>query len=381
MSDYSLQLARYLKQSDEELVLFAGHRGSPLVEKLEREKIRFEVIPLLPSGPSAFLKSWARLGQILKALGDGELCVWTFEGREHTLCALHRRANPALWKNKTLVRVRGQAARLRGNSFDKWLYTRATDRIVFASAKLAREAPFYFAATQARVQLYCAGDLDHKPVAEKMTTLPFFQGVPDIDFSHPTFLVVGRYDPVKGHGQLLHAFARAGLSHAAQPVQLIFVGESQNIRASALFENAKQLLGKGLANGTRYFGESQSGDRRVYIFDERVPNVERLMASAHFGVIPSLGSEVICRVAVEFLHNATPLISSLAGALPEVLVGTPSRLFASDSEPQLVDALEWAIEVARDDARHENFRDVCRRIGVERYSLSRFSDVVAWAQS
>ena len=52
----------------------------------------------------------------------------------------------------------------------------------------------------------------------------------------------------------------------------------------------------------------------------RVKNLSEILNQAHLGVIPSQGSEVICRVAQEFLVCGLPIFVSGVGSLEECLV-------------------------------------------------------------
>lgn len=381
VSDYSLQLTRFLQLTQPNSVVFSGHSTSPLKEKVAAIGVPFLVLPLLPASVFSFFRSWFCLTQLLTHSVSKNAVVWTFEGREHSLCALHRFVHRKLWQEKTLVRIRGQAQILKSSATTKWIYSRATDKIVFAASAIARAVPIYFPASRAKVQLYCRSD-------EKTVTLTSFQkyeflkDVPPIDFQNTVFLVVGRYDPVKGHTKLIDALSAARFeSDAGKPVQFVFVGESQNVNAKDLFDYAKQKLGQGVSQGRRYYASNAAQTVRLYIFDERVTEVPDFMANSHFGIIPSLGSEVICRVAVEFLQRGTPVIASQAGALQEVLAGTPGRIFSLEKSDDLVSALVWANEVASDSSRHEKFRVSSREIGVSRFDLSQFSGLVAWVQS
>ena len=57
----------------------------------------------------------------------------------------------------------------------------------------------------------------------------------------------------------------------------------------------------------------------ITIITGKVDDITGIMNASDLGVISSLGSEAICRVAMEFMACGVPLISSNAGVLPEML--------------------------------------------------------------
>jgi glycosyltransferase involved in cell wall biosynthesis len=119
-------------------------------------------------------------------------------------------------------------------------------------------------------------------------------------------LVLGRFDPVKGHGELMRIWAQVlrGWSMGPKPL-LHIVGEPANLSVQDL---AAAAASAGLILG-----------RDVRITAERVADVSSLLSGATIGIVPSLGSELICRVAEEFLLCGTPVIVSGVGSLNEVL--------------------------------------------------------------
>lgn len=123
----------------------------------------------------------------------------------------------------------------------------------------------------------------------------------------PEIVIFGRFDPVKGHREFMQVFARAlSLLPAGLPRPLLhIVGEAANLRCADLLDAART---SGLGEG-----------RDVRVTEERIANVPDLMSKATLGVVSSLGSEVICRVAEEFLLCGTPVLVSGAGSLKEVL--------------------------------------------------------------
>jgi glycosyltransferase involved in cell wall biosynthesis len=122
----------------------------------------------------------------------------------------------------------------------------------------------------------------------------------------PRMMIFGRFDPVKGHKEFMQIF-RGMLdiwpNNAPLP-QLVIAGDPANVSAEDLRLAANSF---GLA------GEL------VDIKTGRFPDVAEMMSSVTTGVVSSLGSEHICRVAEEFLLCGTAVVVSGAGSLDDVL--------------------------------------------------------------
>ena len=124
----------------------------------------------------------------------------------------------------------------------------------------------------------------------------------------PELLIFGRLDPVKGHREFLRTFKEIleiSVRETHPRPKLRIVGLPANISAKHITEEAKLL---GLLPDD------------IDVFCERISNVSELMSKVSLGVVSSLGSEAICRVAEEFLLCGTPVVSTGAGSLPEVFM-------------------------------------------------------------
>ena len=122
----------------------------------------------------------------------------------------------------------------------------------------------------------------------------------------PRMMIFGRFDPVKGHKEFMQIF-RAILDiwpKNAQIPQLVVAGEPANISAAELRAEAKRI---GLTEDL------------LVIKTGRFSDVAEMMSSVSVGVVSSLGSEQICRVAEEFLLCGTAVAISGAGSLDDVL--------------------------------------------------------------
>jgi glycosyltransferase involved in cell wall biosynthesis len=91
------------------------------------------------------------------------------------------------------------------------------------------------------------------------------------------------------------------------------------------------------------------------------------MSGAVLGVVPSLGSEIICRVAEEFLLCGTPVAVSAAGSLPEIIFPGAGFCFGAKSEVDTVQAfIEW-IRTSLGESEEDKFARAAA--AVQRFSL------------
>lgn len=410
VSEYALQFAMALRD-DGRQPLCLSHPGSPLFPKYEKAHLRASELPLL-GGVWGFVRSWTKLTKILRAergvprqpnpRSNGAAgvvdnfvdnsathgVIWTFEGREHTLCALHRLIHRRTWEHWRLVRVRGQAAVVRNTWFNRWVYTRGADALVAAADVVRSRIPFAALLPALSVFPFCSrfseASLQSLHNVDRKTPIPFLQNTPSIDPSLPLFLVVGRFDPVKGHESLLRAFGdmASRLPSNSPPVQLVFVGRSENVHAHSLISYAAQhWKGDVVSHGSRSFVKGVNGRAYLFLFDERLPNILELMSKAHFGVIPSLASEVICRVAVEFMQSGTPLVSSTAGALAEIIPEDVGVFFSPGDEEDCRRALSEALSYAQAPGVLAQFRRDALAAGVERYASWQYLSLVRELES
>lgn len=384
VTDYSLQLAQYVSTKNTGKVLYCAPADSIALKKAAQFSLPTNAIPLFPFSLTRFVGTWQALGELVKAHQPS--VVWVFEGREHTLCALHRWMNKKLWSSTRLVRVRGQAKTVKSSVLNRWIYRSGVSGVAFVADVVQQRTLFALPQSMKLIHHYCTAKLAQPMLA---LSAPAQQLVISrthaLDFSHPTLTVVGRFDPVKGHKETIEAIAHANFTpwlKSTQWIQFVFVGESQNVSARSLVEFARETLGAPVVALTqsRWLVENPEKRIRLLIVDERVPEIALWMRQSSFGLIPSLGSEVICRVAVEFLQQGTPLVSSNAGALPEVLPTHCALVYENGQTAHLAMALEKALILFNQPdvlpAMRENALKHGRRFGPDGWN-----ELVSWARS
>lgn len=151
------------------------------------------------------------------------------------------------------------------------------------------------------------------------------------DLPAPELLLFGRFDPVKGHEKFIKIFSMMldlWQSHESknQPEpKLHIAGKPANISKSQMEEFARQC---GLSVG-----------RQVKITTGQIQEISKVMSSACIGVVSSVGSEEICRVAQEFLLCGTPVFVSGVGALNEVLFTDAGLSYEKRSDFEVAELL------------------------------------------
>ena len=137
-------------------------------------------------------------------------------------------------------------------------------------------------------------------------------------------VLLGRFDPVKGHEKFF-SITRKMIEGwpAEKPKPLLhIVGKPANISRAEIEAMGERA---GLEAGVDF-----------KITTEWIEDLAELMSRATLGVIPSLGSEVICRVGEEFLLCGTPILVSGVGSSGEILFEGAGASFAGLSDGKIV---------------------------------------------
>jgi len=205
-----------------------------------------------------------------------------------------------------LVRTRGDQRPPKGNYPNKLLHGRVADAVITTSSGIAGAVRDILHVPESRVHTIFGGVDTRRfyPDAEGRAAMRAAWGI-----GPETRVVglVGRFDAVKGQRELIAAFA--ALMHNVAPgvpdTRLVLAG----FGTTALGE--EEVRGWVQAAGI--------ADR--VIFPGRCENVRALMNALDLGVVASLASETIARVALEIMACGVALVGTRVGVMPDLLQG------------------------------------------------------------
>ena len=141
--------------------------------------------------------------------------------------------------------------------------------------------------------------------------------------------IVGRIRPVKGQRILLKSFV--ALRKRFPDIVLLMLYRDTNETEAEWQGLLQDLVESNLLQS-------------VYLYGYR-EDVLEIMRHTDIGVVSSVDSEVICRVAVEFFSVGTPVVAFPTGALPEIIQdGFTGRIAKDKSAEALAEILEWMLE-------------------------------------
>jgi glycosyltransferase involved in cell wall biosynthesis len=169
---------------------------------------------------------------------------------------------------------------------------------------------------------------------------------------NPVVGVVGRLSPVKGHR---HFIESAELVLKRFPLAAFLIcGEDAQITSTDLKRIVEQ---KGIGKSFRFVG--------------RVRDIRDIIALLDVGVVSSVGSETICRVALEYMSMGKPVVGTNVNAIPEVVHHDVNGLVVEPGYAgRMADAL---IRLLEDESQRLNCGRNSRSLVLEEFTLDRFA--------
>lgn len=273
----------------------AGLYDSPVIKKAKELGVETLEAPFTSNNFFEFFKNLKKIHKLINQINaDALVC---HRGEMFWIIALDKFIFRRKYK---LIRVRGDVRPPKTDIFSRFTHNIACNHII-TSAEFIRK---YFIekvkTNKNHVDTIYGGvnrSVFYKDDEKRIKTRKKYNFT-DNDY---VVSVVGRFDPVKGHEIFLKACSTA-YKNGLKELKIILAGFPENIK---LHEINQMIEDNGLKD--------------ITIITGKVEDITEIMNATDLGVISSLGSEAICRVAMEFMACSVPVISSNAGVLPEML--------------------------------------------------------------
>lgn len=293
---YGLFLARLLRDAGHE-VRVLGLGGTESFAKAEEWGLAPEHLDLNSLNPLVLARSITRMNSLARSF------------RPH-IVNCHRGEGFALWGllKRTggfrLIRTRGDQRPSRASAVNTFLHTCVADAVIATSSCIAASLRNRLAVPAARIHTIYGG-VDTRAFYPDPSERSALREAWNLTPEQKAIGLVGRFDTVKGQKELISAFAAlaAMTDPAVSQARLVLAGFSTSSTSEESLRT--QVREAGL-------------EGRV-IWPGRCATPRALMNALDLGVVASLGSETIARVALEIMACGVPLIGTSVGVMPDLL--------------------------------------------------------------
>lgn len=318
---YALNLARGLSAQGIEVYLIANP-GSPAHQKAEL--LGFKVITgiLLDSrSPLTHIRNLVILLRLIDR--EGIELINSFKSNGSFLFTVIRRLRPHV----TYIKTRGVATPPKQHAINRYLYgEKSCDGLITVGSPVYRWMKGLLgASSRQQIETIYYGD---SPVAvseaESTEAMANDLQIPD---DRTVFALLGRTQRLKGHFVLLEALNLL----RSKAIHCLFLVKDLDEFPDVLDELRSTIKQYDLSEQVTILGFQES--------------LGPVLSRVDCGVIPSLSSEVNCRVCVEFFSAGIPVIAFPTGSLPDLVSHMKNGyLCAEKTASALSQALRWALE-------------------------------------
>ncbi len=342
---YAVALSYALKLRGHKVIVAGDPHSPPLLRAEELGLVTCRDVFLSHTSPWMIAYNVKRIADLVRAQGID--IINAHRGESHVVAALVGRL---LKGNIPLVRTRGDVRIPKGNALNRWLNDKLTDKIITTCDVLKQSYIDNLQIAGERVTSVPVG-IDHRFFSPRECGRGFIEKL-ELPEDALTVGIVGRLSPVKGHRYLLQA-AQLVLKECPRTV-FIICGEDAQIKSTELKRMTQEM---GLEGNFRFMG--------------RVPDVREIIASFDLGVVSSVGSETICRVALEYMSMGKPVVGTKVNAVPEVVQHGVNGLVVEPKDTrQMAAAL---IDLLEDKSKRLQFGQNSRNLVLERFTLDHFA--------
>ncbi|MCK4403644.1 MAG: glycosyltransferase family 4 protein [candidate division Zixibacteria bacterium] len=342
---YAVSLSYALKKRGHKVIVAGDPHSPPILKAKELKLLTYEDLFLSYTSPWMIAYNIKRMRELVEK--ERIDIINAHRGEGHLIAALAR----SFFKRKVpLIRTRGDVRTPKANLLNRYLNNKLTDKIITTCQILRGSYIKNLKIPEGKVINIGVG-IDHDFFSPRDSDRMWIEKL-SIPKGGLVVGILGRLSPVKGHKY----FIQSAEYVLRQIPHIIFVicGEDAQISAKELKETVKK---KKIEKNFRFVG--------------KVKDVREIISLFDVGVVSSVGSETICRVALEYMSMGKPVVVTGVNGIPEVVDDGINGLVV---EPKNAQKLAFAlIELLQDERKRKKFGAKSRSIVLEKFTLNVFA--------
>jgi glycosyltransferase involved in cell wall biosynthesis len=289
---YAVNLSSVLQRRGHDVVV-CGLPGTPPVLKAHDIGLETFEADINKSDP---IRGLAAMGAMDKLLMTFEPDLVICNRGEFYGYFAYKRVTKQKYK---LIRVRGDIRPPKAGKLNKFFHNRCTDAIITSGEFIKQQYRDIFDTPEIGLNVMYGG-VDTEVFKQSDEGRAKLRAEFGYEENNHVVGIVGRFDPIKGHENLIRAVAK--LYHEGDKnIRLLIAGFDAVSKTSDI---ETMLNEQGISHISNITGKRDD-----------IADIYNCMDVC---VVSSLGSEAICRVGMEAMACGTPLITSDTGVLPEI---------------------------------------------------------------
>ncbi|MCK4224046.1 MAG: glycosyltransferase family 4 protein [candidate division Zixibacteria bacterium] len=342
---YAVSLSCALKGRGHKVIVAGDPHSPPILKAKELGLLVYEDLFLSYTSPWMIVYNIKRMTDLVER--ERIDIINAHRGEGLLVAALAR----SFFKRKvSLVRTRGDVRTPKANILNRYLNKKLTDKIITTCQVLKASYTKNLKIPENKVVNIGVG-IDHDFFSPREGDRMWREKL-TIPEGSLVVGILGRLSPVKGHKYFIRAaeYVLKQVPHTT----FIICGEDAQISAEKLKETVKSA---NIEENFRFVG--------------RIRDVREIISLFDVGVVSSVGSETICRVALEYMSLGKPVVGTYVNAIPEVVEDGINGMVVEPKNPQkLADAI---IELLQDEQKRKEFGEKSRSIVLDKFTLNVFA--------
>jgi glycosyltransferase involved in cell wall biosynthesis len=342
---YAVSLSYALKKRGHKVIVAGDPHSPPLLKTKELGLLLYEDLWLSYTNPWMMVYNVKRMVDVVEK--ERIDIINAHRGEGHLISALAR----SFFKRKIpLVRTRGDVRPPKANLFNRYLNDKLTDKVITTCQVLKDGYIKKMNMSEDKVINIPVG-IDHYFFSPREGNQIWKEKL-NLPERSLVIGILGRLSPVKGHRYFIEA-AEYVLRQTPHAI-FIICGEDAQISA---FELKKMVKKMGIDENFRFLGKVEDTREVVSLFD--------------VGVVSSVGSETICRVALEYMSMGKPVVGTKVNAISEVVEHNVNGLLVEPKNAQQMGSA--IIELLKDEEKRKRFGEASRRMVIEKFTQDIFA--------